>query len=55
MAFGFGHRKEARRLGQEPSAMGTAGWICGIIGTVIGVLIWIVVLVANINGGDSNS
>jgi hypothetical protein len=55
MAFGFNHRNEARRLGHEPSAMGTAGWICGIIGTVIGVLIWIVFLVAVINGGDGNS
>jgi hypothetical protein len=53
MAFGFNHRNEARRLRQEPSAMGTAGWICGIVGTVIGILIWLLILVAVINSSNS--
>ena len=49
IAFGINHRNEARRIGRAPSAMGTAGWICGIVGTVASVAFWLVVLVAAAN------
>ena len=38
------HRNEARRLGHLPSAMGTAGWICGIVGTVASVAFWLLII-----------
>jgi hypothetical protein len=46
LAFGLNHRTEARRLRQEPSAMGTAGWICGLIGIILSVVIWIFMIIA---------
>jgi hypothetical protein len=55
IALGMKHRREARELGEEPSAMNTAGWICGILGTIFGFLIWLFIILAAIGTSHSSS
>jgi hypothetical protein len=52
IVVGLHHRNEARQLGQQPSAMGTAGWITGIVGTVGTVFLWLfaIIMVATGHG-----
>jgi uncharacterized Tic20 family protein len=39
--LGNSHRDDARQLGQQPSAMATAGRICGIVATILSILLWL--------------
>lgn len=49
IALGLKHRNEARELQQQPSAMGTAGWICGIVGASTSTLFWVIVIIGAVS------
>jgi hypothetical protein len=46
ICLGMAHRNQARANGENPSGMNTAGWICGLLGTIVSVLFWILILAA---------
>ena len=52
LVLGYRARRQVRETGQEGGGMATAGIVMGWIGTIVGALIWIGVILGMIFGDD---